>query len=58
MLRTIKGYSYGIERTNHITHNFFVVDLKLYASNIIITKQQALGLHFHIGMTFEEGKRE
>ena len=29
MLRNIKGYSYGIERTNDITHNFFVDDLKL-----------------------------
>ena len=29
MIRNIKGYSYGIERTNDITHNFFVDDLKL-----------------------------
>ena len=38
VLRNIKGYSYGIEKTNDITHNFFVDDLKLYPSNINITK--------------------
>ena len=37
MLRNIKGYSYGIEKNNDITHNFFVDDLKWYASNINIT---------------------
>ena len=29
MLRNIKGYSYGIDRTNNITRNFFVDDLRL-----------------------------
>ena len=40
MLRNIKRYSYGIERTNDIKHNYFVNDLNLYASNISITKKQ------------------
>ena len=58
MLRNIKGYSYGIERTNDITHNFFVDDLKLYASNINIKKQSDLVTAFtkDTGMTFEEDK--
>ena len=40
MLRNIKGYSYRIEKINDITHNFFVDDLDLYASDIYITKKQ------------------
>ena len=59
MLINIKGYSYGIERSNDITHNFFVDDLKLYASNINITKKQldlATTFSEDTGMTFGEDK--
>ena len=40
MLKNLKGYSYGTDRNSSITHNFFVDDLKLYASNINILKNQ------------------
>ena len=59
MLRNIKGYSYRIERTNDITHNFFVNDLKLYACNINITKKQLdllTTISKDTGMTFGEDK--
>ena len=40
MLRKVKGYSYGTYRNSNITHNVFVDDLKLCASNINILKKQ------------------
>ena len=36
----MKGYSYGTDRNSNITHNFFVDDFKLYATNINILKKQ------------------
>ena len=36
----MKGYSYGKSRNHTLTHNFFVDDLKLYASSISILKKQ------------------
>ena len=59
MLRNLKGYSYGTDRKSNITHNFFVDDLKLYASNInILKKQLDLVTLFSkdTGMTFGEDK--
>ena len=58
MLRNIKGYAYEIGRTSDITHNFFVDDLKLHASNINIKKPLDLVTTFSkdTGMTFGEDK--
>ena len=59
MLKNLKGYSYGAERNSNTTHNFFVDDLKLYASNInILKKQLDLVPTFSqdTGMTFGEDK--
>ena len=59
MLRNIKGYSHGIEGTNYITTLFFFNDLKLYASNINITKKQLdvmTAFSKDTGMTFGEDK--
>ena len=59
MLKNLKGYSYGTDRNSNITHNFFVDDLKLCASNInILKKQLDLVTTFSkdIGMTFGEYK--
>ena len=39
VLRNLKGYSYGANRNSNITHNFFVDDLKSYASNINILQK-------------------
>ena len=33
MLGQLKGYSFGDDRKSKITHNVFVDDLKLFASN-------------------------
>ena len=59
MLRNIKGYSYRIKRTNDITHNVFVNDLKLYISNINITEKQldlVTTFSKDMGITFAEDK--
>ena len=66
MLKNLQGYSYGTNRNSNITHNLFVDDLKLHASNInILKKQQDLVTVFSImatrpcfytGMTFGEHK--
>ena len=40
LLKNLKGYSYGKSRNHTLTHNFFVDDLKLYASSISILKKQ------------------
>ena len=40
MLGTLKGYSYGNDRWKAITHNVFVNDLKLYGTNMNVTKKQ------------------
>ena len=39
LLQKLKGYSYGKSRNYTLTHNFFVDDLKLYASSISILKK-------------------
>ena len=40
MLGTLKGYSYGNDQWKAITHNVFVNDLKLYGTNMNVTKKQ------------------
>ena len=40
LLQNVKGYSYGKSRNHTLTNNFFVDDLKLYASSISILKKQ------------------
>ena len=40
LLQNLKGYSYGKSRNHTLTHNFFVDDVKLYASSISILKKQ------------------
>ena len=63
MLRNIKTYTCRIERTNDITHNFFVDDLKLYASNINIKipedlKMNRLKMVTHTNLPrLQEGQR-
>ena len=39
MLGQLKGYSFGDDRKWKVTHNFFVDDLKLFASNEINIKK-------------------
>ena len=39
MLGQLKGYSFGDDRKSKVTHNFFVDDLKLFASNEIDIKK-------------------
>ena len=54
-----KGYSSGKSRNHTLTHNFFVDDLKLYASSInILKKQLDLVTKFSkdIGMKFDQEK--
>ena len=40
LLQKLKGYSCGKSRNLTLTHNFFVDDLKIYASSISILKKQ------------------
>ena len=40
LLRTTKGYAYGKNRQHQHTHNVFVDNLKLYASDINTVKRQ------------------
>ena len=40
LIQNLKGYSYVKSRDHTLTHNFFVYDLKLYASSISILKNQ------------------
>ena len=40
MLGALKGYSYGNDWWKAITHNVFVNDLKLYGTNMNVTKKQ------------------
>ena len=59
LLKKLKGYSYGTNRNSNITHNFFVDDLKLCASNINILKKQldlVTAFSKDTGMTFGEDK--
>ena len=59
LLQKLKGYSYGKNRNHTITHNFFVDDLKLYASSLsILKKQLELVTKFSkdIGMKFGQDK--
>ena len=59
LICNLKGYQHGTERSNIVTHNFFIDDLKLYA-NIINTMKKLLDLitafSEDIGMTFNEDK--
>ena len=70
MPKNLQGYSYGTDRNSNITHNLFLDDLKLHASNInILKKQQDLVavfsvmatrpcfyIFYYTGMTFGEQK--
>ena len=70
MLKNLQGYSYGTDRNSNFTHNLFLDDLKLHASNInILKKQQDLVavfsvmatrpcfyIFYYTGMTFGEQK--
>ena len=59
LLKNLKGYSYGKSRNHTLTHNFFVDDLKLYASSISILKTQldlATIFSNDIGMKFGQDK--
>ena len=40
LLRSTKGYAYGKNRHHQHTHNFFVYDLKLHATDINTVKKQ------------------
>ena len=39
MLGQLKGYSFGYDRKSKVTHNFFVDDLKMFASKEIDIKK-------------------
>ena len=55
----MKGYSYGKSRNHTLKHNFFVDDLKLYASSISILKKQldlVTTFSNDIGMKFGQDK--
>ena len=59
LLQNLKGYSYGKTRNHTLTHNFFVDDLKLYASSISILKKQldlVTTFSNDIGMKFGQDK--
>ena len=59
LLQKLKGYSYGKSRNHTLTHNFFVDDLKLYASSISILKKQldlVTKISKDIGMKFDQEK--
>ena len=59
LLQKLKGYSYGKSRNHTLTHNFFVNDLKPYASSIsILKKEPDLVTKFSkdIGMKFGQDK--
>ena len=59
LLQNLKGYSYGKSRNHSLTQNFFVDDLKLYASSISILKKQlnlVTTFSYDIGMKFGQDK--
>ena len=59
LLRSTKGYEYGKNRQHQHTHNFFVDNLKLYASDINSVKRQletVTTFSNYIGMKFGEEK--
>ena len=59
LLRSTKGYAYGKNRQHQHTHNFFVDNLKLYASDINTVKRQleiVTTFSKDIGMKFGEKK--
>ena len=59
LLRSTKGYAYGKNRQHQHTHNFFVDNLKLYASDINTVKRQleiVTTFSKDIGMKFGEEK--
>ena len=59
LLRNLKGYHYGTEKSSSVTHNVFVDDLKLYANNINTTKKLLdliTTFSKYTGMTYFEGK--
>ena len=59
LLQNLKGYSYGKSRNHTLTHNFFVDELKLYASPISILKKQldlVTTFSNDIGMKFGQDK--
>ena len=59
LLRSTKGYEYCKNRQHQHTHNFFVDNLKLYASDINSVKRQletVTTFSNYIGMKFGEEK--
>ena len=59
LLQNLEGYSYGTSRNHTQMHNFFVDDLKLYASSISILKKQldlVTTFSNDIGMKFDQDK--
>jgi hypothetical protein len=59
LLRPLKGYAYDKKRHHQHTHNFFVDDLKLYATNVVtVMKQLDIVTTFSrdIGMQFGQEK--
>ena len=59
LLHKLQGYACGKHKNYNVTHNFFVDDLKLYASSINTAKKQLdLVTEFSkdTGMTFGDDK--
>ena len=59
LLHKLQGYAYGKHKNYKVTHNFFVDDLKLYASSVNTAKKQFdLVTEFSkdTGMTFGDDK--
>ena len=59
LLQNLKGYSYGKSRNHSLTQDFFVDDLKLYASSISILKKQlnlVTTFSYDIGTKFGQDK--
>ena len=59
LLRATKGYANGKNRQHQHTHNFFVDDLKLYATDVNMAKRQleiVTTFSKDIGMKFGEEK--
>ena len=59
LLRSTKGYAYGKNRHHQHTYNFFVVNLKLCATDMNMVKRQLdiiITFQKDIGMKFEEDK--
>ena len=59
LLHKLQGYTCGKHKNYNVTHNFFVGDLKLYASSINTAKKQldlVTAFSKDTGMTFGDDK--